>query len=259
MTDIKEILEKTEKKLIADNTDTPIKSDFNDCVDATAIALRELMIYGDFPQETKKSIQFILSRYGLAFENDFSHFQRAVECVQKLCPYINWKEGVQFMSYPLCMHEIKMFEIMIQEVLLQYWQDYTIPTSNYDDIEYMHINVKTSPCDSYKHHYKCLYDKSLEWDTLEKEYEYEIVVTGKEIKEMALLARDSGGNLDYAGDAHIGTTMNVVCGFMEDKLDLPYEWQWTKEYEDNEELEQIMEEIYNEVCSAMGDYMISLY
>lgn len=256
---IEEILQKTEKKLIADNTDTPIKSDYNDCVDATAIALRELMIYGDFSSDIKNKMKSILITYGSLFNHDYTNFEQSIEDAELLMPDINWAEGIKFMKHPLCINDKDIFELIIKEILLRYWQDYIIPSSTYDRIEYSHVNEEINACDSFKHHYKCLKDKSLNWNDLNQKYEYELEITEKEIKEMALNARDSGGNSDYAGYAHIGTTMNVVCCFLEDKFDLDYEWQWEDKYEDAKELHQMADEIYDIVCSAMGEYMIELY
>lgn len=255
------IIKKTKEKMKKDDTilirtDNKL-SDMNDMVSEEAIALRELILYGDFDKKFKTDVISLLAYYSSLLEQDDDRYDDMLKIFEEYMSDINWIEGSKFCR-KCGMHKTDVIEMGISKLLLRYWQDYTIPTEKYDKIVYSHINEPVELCDIIKHHYKCLHNNSLDWDLKSKKYDYEIEVTYKDIKRIILLARDSGGHLDFYGDCHIHTTLNCIASYLSKKLNLPLFECWDLD-DMSDEINQISDDIYKIVQNYMKDFECQLY
>ncbi len=260
MVSIKEILKITEKKIIEDDTiicyGNSVLEDCNKFVCKESIALRELMIYGDFPESFKQNVFRLLNIYGRCLDHDYDNFFEGLNILNNISPLNDrdWIEAGKFLLYPMCYEESSILEIGIQEILLTNWQDYNIPTNKYDDIILSHKNIEIDACTRLKHHYKALYNNNIDWNIKEKNYKYEIDITYKDLKTIALQARDSGGHLDCFGYAHDGTTNNCIRMFLSKKFNIPYECGYDI---NDEELESLANDILQYL--PLGEFYIEIY
>ena len=216
-------------KIQQDNTIT-IGNGVTDCnkmVCPESIALRELIIYSNLTEQTKKHIQSILIAYGEMFDinNTKEKLYSIKTDIQKLIEYdfnnISDNNAIQIME-----------NIIIPILLNKYYQDFKIPTHQYDEIVYQHNN------------------------------NFHITVTYKDIKTIVLQARDSGGYLDCFGYAHDGTTMNCVTSFVGDKLHLKYDGYFNfinLNEKETKEINEICEDLWCISCAYMNDFRIELY
>ena len=257
--DLKTILDKTRDKMKADGTiichhKDDILVDCNGNVCPESIALRELMIYGDFDEDFKSKIFSLLMFYSQTFENDYDNFYDALKIVNDVSYYeIDWVESSKILLQVLHFDQTYILDIAIREILLERWQDYEIPTEKYDEIIYSHKKSNNT----YKrlmYHYKCLHDKNLDWNDFDKGHKYEIELTYKDLKIISLNARDSGGQMDCFGYAHDGTTMNCIHAFISYKYDIPLDDYYRFE---DEELEKVCEEVFQFLL--LGEFYITLY
>ena len=255
-------INETKKKMIEDDTiqcygDT-IMTDCNNKVSPSSIALRELIIYSKLPTTIKDAIHNILVEYGMMLEGELERLFDIdmLESIQKLLNN-DIAQHIKSIKYDnKLFNEIEIVERVIEDVLYQYYTSYSIPTEHYNDIayEYEHNNI----CKQLAHHYKCLKDPSLDWD-MQDVSKYNIQVTYKELKTLALSSRDSGGNMDCFGYAHLDTIENTVRYFVSEKLDIPLN-QYGYDFQDpNKELETIVNELSDEVACEVGKYYTSTY
>lgn len=250
----KTILLKTREKMKKDNTiicyyKDDMLIDCNGYVCSESIALRELMLYGDFDEDFKNKIFNLLIIYGKTFDNDYDDFYEALKIVSDvICYEIDWIAISTF-----CIDKSYILEIAIREILLEYWQDYEIPTERYNEIIYSH-NQKYSTYEKLMHHYKCLHNKNLDWNKYEIENKYQIELTYKDLKIISLNARDSGGHMDCFGYAHDITTMNCIHAFISDKYNLQMDDYYTFE---DEELENVCQEVFQFLL--LEEFYITLY
>ncbi len=254
-----------QRQIEKDNTIT-IGDGITDCngrVSEDSIALRELMIYSNLDEEVKEKIQTILLNYGMMFE---AEEERLYNCREEIKELLDdsidktlWAYEFDLLNiFKPTIKPISVMEKIISTILKKYYQPFIIPINKYDNIVYN----KTNTCDKLKHHYKCLKDTSLKWDKYNK---YELTVTYKDIKTIILQARDSGGNMDCFGYAHDGTTENCIVAYVGDILNVEYElgygWKGFKNTTDQQqkELENICEDLWNIVLSYMSDFYVSIY
>ena len=262
---INRILEYVKYKMVMDKTITCYgETILNDCdnrVCKESIALRELILYGDFDKQTKSDISSLLNYYVQVLDNDDEHLSDAMEIIKKYIPYINWEEGMRFLAEAMSMDYTVILELGIKEILLDLWQDYEIPSDEYGDITYMHESVLDDTCDRLRYHYKCLHDRSMDWNAPEKCF-YQVYATNQDIKTIALRARDSGGHIDVFGYAHHGTTMNCINDFISEQTgintDTAYDFI-APDLKHLEELGRIAEEIFSLVVNEMDKYNIIIY
>lgn len=257
-----------QRQIEKDNTIT-IGDGITDCngrVSEDSIALRELMIYSNLDKEVKEKIQTVLLNYGMMFEDEEERLYDCKEIIGELLDD-SIEKTIWAYQYDLLnifkptITPIQIMEKVIEKILIKYYQNYNIPTENYDIIVYEHKSTN-NPCDRLKHHYECLHNPSLEWNKLDGN-KYDITVTYKDIKVMILQARDSGGNIDCFGYAHDGTTMNTVVHFVSEKLNIEHKY-FTFDYaditeEEKQELEKICEEIYDIIRWNMSDFLVQIY
>lgn len=230
--------------------------DCNNNVCHSSIALRELMIYGNINAYDKANIQSLLNRYGNMIDGDYNKdiiddidFLLGKNCADLLKKI--WESEI---FTPI----LNVIENMIDLLLLKYYEDYEIPTENYDEIVYSH-NVNNS-YDEFNYHLECLKNPSLDWNG---EYKEDFVVTYKDIKKIIFQARDSGGNLDCFGYAVDTTTMNCVVSFMCEKIeDCEHDGNYFqikhKDKNREKELKNIAEELYYEVIGYMSEFYVEL-
>ena len=253
------ILNKTKEKMKEDGTiichhKDDILVDCNGNVCPESIALRELMIYGNFDEDFKSKIFSLLIFYSQTFENDYDRFYDALEIVNDVCYYeIDWVESSKILLQVLCFDQTYILDIAIKTILLERWQDYEIPTEKYDEIIYSH-KKSNNTYERLMYHYKCLHDKNLDWNDFDKGNKYEIELTYKDLKIISLNARDSGGQMDCFGYAHDGTTMNCIHSFISYKYDIPLDDYY--HFED-EELENVCEEVFQFLL--LDEFYITLY
>lgn len=258
---IKTILEKTREKMKEDNTiichdKHDILVDCNGYVCPESIALRELMIYGEFDEALKSKIFSLLMFYSQSLENDYDNFYDALKIVNDVeNSEIDWVESSKILLQVLCFNQSYILEIAIKQILLERWKDYEIPTERYDEIVYSHKTPFVSTYERLMYHYKCLHDKSLDWDDIGEGYKYDIELTYKDLKIISLNARDSGGHMDCFGYAHDGTTMNCIHAFISNKYNIPLGEYY--DFED-EELEDVCQEIFD-YCLLLGEFYITMY
>ena len=242
---INEILKYTEDKMLQDKTITchgdTILDDCDNWVCKESIALRELMLYGNFDEQTKRDIKSLLDYYVKALDGDDEYLFYAIKIIKKYIPYI--------------------LELGIKETLLDLWQDYDIPSDTYGDIAYMHENVLDDTCERLRYHYKCLHNRSLDWNAPEKCF-YQVYATNQDIKTIALKARDSGGHFDVFGYAEDEITMNCINDFISEQTgvntDNCHDFI-APDLEHLEDLSQIAQELLVLVKKEMDKYDISMY
>lgn len=258
--DLKTILNKTREKMKEDGTiichhKDDILVDCNGNVCPESIALRELMIYGDFDEDFKNKIFRLLMIYSKTFDNDYDEFYDALRIVNDVCYYeVDWVESSKLLLQVLCFDQTYILDIAIQTILLERWQDYEIPTEQYNDISYSH-RKKINTYDRLMYHYECLHNKNLDWNDFDEGYKYEIELTYKDLKTISLHARDSGGHMDCFGYAHDGTTMNCIHAYISNKYNIPLNEYYSFE---DEELEDVCQEIFD-YCLLLGEFYITLY
>lgn len=234
-------------------------SDCNDYVSSSSIALREVIIYSDIDLKIKEHIQAVLYNYGLLLDcnND--------DAFDKICYHIGQLLGEHNATIIKKAYEsdetLDSIETMIELLLIEYYQDYTIPTEKYDTIMYQNKIYNT--CDKLKHHYKCLKNPSLDWNKYENNIE--LTLTYKDVKKIILESRDSGGHLDCFGYAHDGTTANCITAFVGNQLGIEYEFGCgfngfiDIDKKQAEKLFNICEDIWSIVIAHMHEYLVELY
>ena len=221
-----------------------------------SLELRDYIIYSDIDEKIKQAIQKVLCTYG-DMEGDSYYKQdlyAITDCIEELL-------GSNVANIINALNKDDILNIDIDERIVtlniinaiydRYYRPYEIEDDNLDFIIYEH---KTSVCEQLKHHYKCLYDSSLKWDVSNNQYN--ITATAKDVKDIILQARDSGGEMDWFGYAHDGTTMNCVRDFIIKKLKLNHDCMYDF---DDEELNNIAEEIYEIVTESASKYRVTIY
>lgn len=242
-------------------------TDLNENVCEAAIILRELIMYCDWFDDEgtaeenaliRNQIQALLSDYGLLLDGVGDRFDTEIIWTIEQLLDKEYAQGIMFAWKELGHNEDFLVEKALKKILIKYYRDYEIPTDKYDNIVYEHIGVYDI-CDTLKHHYKCLHNPKLKWDNSNQ---YDIQITFKEMKDIILEARDSGGHLDFAGDCHDGTTINCIVSFLGDKYNIAYNdyYQFCNiDEKRNQELEIITEEIYRLAIKMMPIWRCTLY
>ena len=263
-----DILEQTRQKIIEDGTIICYNEDpLSDCygvVSPESIALRELMLYGEFSKEEKDDLLALLQYYSATLEDDLDAYFDGSAIVKKFLPNMDFYSGGEFLRDVLGWKVSEVMEVYIRLVLLEIWRDYEIPSDKYDDIVYSQTNKEPSNFEKLMHNYKCLHNNDLEWDKPNTTFNYEIVVTYKELKTIAFDARDSGSKGDCFGYAHSIIISNIINEFIIRKLGLTgYDYEYPFNYfENNEytkELEGIADTLYDKVKDIMYEFCIEIY
>ena len=234
---LKDIIEETKQLMMKDDTITcygnTIMTDCNNRVSPSAIALRELCIYGDI--DNSEQIQEALIRYGTHLDDHYISKYN----IDALFDLLNFSEDdIKLFKQQTLFSMEEVANKLIDEILLHYWRRYTIPTTQYHEIVFEYsFDKPNNPFDTY-------------------------YVSYKDVKKIILQARDSGGHLDCFGYICDNTLRNCIHDFIANQVNVQ-----TTDYcritTDNEALtdtlHEICEELFNVCCEYMSDFKCDLY
>lgn len=255
---LKKIIQKTEQLIKEDDTITcygnTVMNDCNNRVSPSSIALRELCIYGNLKKEDSSIILDTLIKYGNYLDNDCidADVNNILDNFSNLL-HID-KYDIDFFEKQTPIKEI--INKLIDEILVYYWKEYTIPTQKYHKIVFRYTLPSSTgnTFDVYMQHLKQFKNNCI-LNTL-------YLVSYRDIKKIILQARDSGGHLDCFGYVNSDTLRNSIHTFISNqtntKLD-DYCRIETNNKQLTDQLYEICEKLFDICCETMSDFKCNLY
>ena len=234
---LKDIIEETKQLMMKDDTITcygnTIMTDCNNRVSPSAIALRELCIYGDI--DNSEQIQEALIRYGTHLDDHYISKYN----IDALFDLLNFSEDdIKLFKQQTLFSMEEVANKLIDEILLHYWRRYTIPTTQYHEIVFEYsFDKPNNPFDTY-------------------------YVSYKDVKKIILQARDSGGHLDCFGYICDNTLRNCIHDFIANQVNVQttdYCRIITNNEQLTDQLHEICEELFDVCCIYMSDFKCDIY
>ena len=238
---LEDIIEETKQLMLKDNTITcygdTIMTDCNNRVTPSAIALRELCIYGDLEIDDTNQIQDALIRYGNNLADHYEHDESKYN-IEALFDLLRFSEDdIKMFNQQTLFNREEIANKLIDEILLHYWKRYDIPTEKYHQIVFQYN-----------------FEENNTFDT--------VYVSYKDVKKLILQARDSGGYLDCFGYICDNTLRNCIHVFIANQIGVQTN-DYCRIQTDNEQLTdqlyEVCEQLVDICCIIMSDFRCDIY